>query len=140
MEAHVTPRWWTRPLVDGEHGRDVEVVQRKLCTVSGVYDDRTRALVRGFQSARGLAVDGVVGPLTASALGEAADHALPPQWFTRDLSPGCEGEDVAALNASLGLAGPLFDDSTRKAVLRFQSSRALPLSGVCDLRTALTLP
>ena len=46
----MTPRWWTRPLVDGETGRDVEVVQRKLCTVSGVYDDATRALVRGFQS------------------------------------------------------------------------------------------
>lgn len=135
------PKWYTRPLVDGEVGRDVQVVQRKLGTISGVYDEATRALVRGYQQRLGLNVDGVVGPLTANALGESADHALTPDWFSRTLDAGCEGEDVAGLRASLALTtGTLFDEETRKAVLRFQSAHGLPLSGSCDLRTALTLP
>lgn len=137
----MTPKWWTRSLVEGESGRDVQVVQRKLGAVSGVYDDATRALVRGYQQRLGLAVDGVVGPLTANALGESADHALAPVWFSRTLIAGCEGEDVVGLRASLALpASPLFDEQTRKALLRFQSSHGLPLSGMCDLRTAMTLP
>ena len=137
----MTPKWWTRPLVDGEVGRDVSVVQRKLGCVSGIYDEATRALVRGYQQRLGLDVDGVVGPLTANALGESADHALTPDWFSRTLNAGCEGEDVACLRASLTLpAGTLFDEETRKAVLRFQSANGLPLSGMCDISTALTLP
>lgn len=136
-----TPKWWTRPLCDGEQGRDVEVVQRKLAVCSGIYDDITRAHVRGFQQKVGLECDGVVGPLTAGALGEAADHALPPEWFTRNLKAGCEGEDVAGLRASLGLsAGNLYDEETRRAVLRFQSARGLELSGVVNVRFALMLP
>ena len=135
------PKWYTRPLVDGEMGRDVDVVQRKLGCIEGSYSDSTRAHVRGFQRKVGLETDGVVGPLTASALGEAADHALPPPWFSRDLKAGFEGEDVAGLRASLGLpAGKLFDEETRRAVLRFQSARGLELTGNCDARFALLLP
>lgn len=135
------PKWWTRSLVDGERGRDVDVVQRKLGCLSGVYDDSTRAHVRGYQRKVGLTVDGIVGPLTAGALGEAADHALPPPWFSRDLEAGFIGEDVAGLRASLGLpAGNLFDEDTRRAVLRFQSARGLELTGNCDVRFALLLP
>lgn len=135
------PKWWTRPLIEGEVGRDVEVVQRKLGILSGVYDDITQAHVRGFQQQFGLMVDGVVGPLTANALGEAADHALPPEWFSRNLEAGCEGEDVAGLRASLGLpAGNLYDDETRRAVLRFQSANGLELTGVVNARFSLMLP
>lgn len=136
-----TPKWYTRPLVAGESGRDVDVVQRKLGTLSGVYDDATRALVRGYQRRLGLEPDGVVGPLTAGALGESADHTLPPEWFSRTLGAGLVGEDVAGLRATLALpAGDLYDEDTRKAVLRYQSSRGLPLTGMVDLSVALTLP
>lgn len=135
------PKWYTRPLAGGETGRDVDVVQRKLAVFSGVYDDATMAHVRGFQTHLGLDPDGIVGPLTARALGEAADHDLPPEWFSRTLTNGCEGEDVVRLRASLRLpAGSLFDEETRRAVLRFQSARGLPLSGRVDMHTALTLP
>lgn len=135
------PKWWTRSLVDGERGRDVDVVQRKLGCMSGVYDDATKAFVRGLQQKANLTVDGVVGPLTAGVLGEAADHALPPVWFSRNLEAGDKGEDVAGLRASLGLpAGDLFDDETRRAVLRFQSSHGLELNGKATLPFALMLP
>ena len=135
------PKWWTRSLCDGERGRDVDVVQRKLGCMSGVYDDNTKAFVRGFQQKVGLTVDAVVGPLTAGALGEAADHALPPVWFSRNLEAGFEGEDVTALRESLGLsAGNLYDDETRRAVLRFQSAHGLELTGRVNVRFALLLP
>ena len=135
------PKWFTRSLVDGERGRDVDVVQRKLAVFTGTYDDATRAHVRGFQRQTGLEVDGVVGPLTANALGEAADHALPPEWFTRDLCLGMQGEDVAGLRASLGLAeSTLYDDETRRAVLRFQSANGLKLTGNVNVGFALVLP
>lgn len=137
----MTPRWYTRPLVDGESGRDVQIVQRKLGVLTGVYDDATRALVRGYQKRCGLEPDGVVGPLTAGALGESADHSLPPVWFSRTLRAGFSGEDVADLRATLDLpAGDLYDEMTRKAVLRYQSAKGLSLSGVVDLSVALTLP
>lgn len=135
------PKWYTRPLVAGESGRDVDVVQRKLGILSGVYDDATRALVRGYQRRLGLEPDGVVGPLTAGALGEAADHALPPIWFERTLEAGFMGKDVAGLREALALPeGEVYDDLTRRAVLRYQSSRGLPLTGIVDLSVALTLP
>ena len=137
----MTPQWYTRPLHGGESGRDVEVVQSKLGILTGVYDDGTRALIRGLQRTLGLTVDGVVGPLTANALGEAADHALPPVWFSRDLRIGCEGEDVASLRSSLGLpSGSSYDDETRRAVLRFQSAHGLELSGVVNVGIAMQLP
>ena len=136
-----TPKWYTRVLRDGEMGRDVDVVQRKLGVFSGSYDEATQAHVRGLQRKAGLEVDGIVGPLTANALGEAADQALPPVWFSRDLRIGCEGEDVASLRSSLGLpSGSSYDDETRRAVLRFQSAHGLELSGVVNVGIAMQLP
>lgn len=38
-------------------------------TVDGIYGNQTRKAVRTFQSKNGLAVDGIVGPKTAAALG-----------------------------------------------------------------------
>ena len=134
------PKWFRRSLVSGEIGRDVEVVARKLGGASGVYDDQLIARVRGYQFATGLEVDGIVGPLTAGALGEAADSHLPPVWFTRDLSLGMTGHDVGLLRFNLDLPdGSIFDPDTKRAVLRFQSANRLPLSGVVDLPMALLL-
>jgi hypothetical protein len=48
---------------------------------------------------------------------------------------------VAGLTASLGLpSSEMFDEPVRKALLRYQSAHSLPLSGICDLATAMTLP
>lgn len=68
-----------RTLYWGVTGKDVRTVQDKLSrwkyydgSVDGVYGARTYRAVRRFQSKNGLAVDGVVGPSTAKALGMSA--------------------------------------------------------------------
>ena len=133
------PKWFRRTLVDGEVGPDVQVVARKLGGASARYDAELIARVRGYQYMTGLEMDGVVGPLTAGALGEAADAGMTPDWFTRDLSLGMTGHDVGLLNFSLGETGDMFGPDTRRAVLRFQSANRLPLSGVVDSSMALLL-
>ena len=140
MEDPLLPRWFRRTLVDGEVGPDVQVVARKLGGMSVRYDSELIARVRGYQHMTGLEMDGIVGPLTAGALGEAADAHLPPHWFTRDLSLGMTGEDVDLLRFNLDLPdGDVFDVDTHRAVLRYQSANRLPLSGVVDSRMALLL-
>lgn len=59
----------------GSSGADVEALQQQLtaaghaCTVDGKFGPATRAAVVAFQRQRGLAADGVVGPMTWQALG-----------------------------------------------------------------------
>jgi uncharacterized protein YkwD len=64
-------------LQEGSSGEAVEVLQRALQRagfdpgpVDGEFGPMTAAAVRSFQAARGLVVDGIVGPQTWSALGE----------------------------------------------------------------------
>jgi peptidoglycan hydrolase-like protein with peptidoglycan-binding domain/GH24 family phage-related lysozyme (muramidase) len=62
----------TNPFTSGE---DVRAVQRALSqagfplTADGVFGPATERAVRQFQSSRGIAVDGIVGPQTRSRLG-----------------------------------------------------------------------
>ncbi len=80
--------WWVAP------------VQRALgVPVDGVYGPVSRAAVRAFQSRRGLAVDGVVGPQTLHALGvrrqaKAAEPATPKKTTQK---PSSRGARVAAV-------------------------------------------
>ncbi len=60
----------------GSSGSVVTKIQQRLreggyytYTIDGIYGSRTAAAVKKFQKARGLAVDGVCGPATLSALG-----------------------------------------------------------------------
>jgi peptidoglycan hydrolase-like protein with peptidoglycan-binding domain len=54
---------------------------------------------------------------------------------------GSQGEDVAALQVSLGLnPSAYFDESTRRAVLRFQSANNMKLTGAVNRAFALALP
>jgi peptidoglycan hydrolase-like protein with peptidoglycan-binding domain len=136
-----TPRWFTRELHGGEVGRDVQILQRKLGLASGVYDDLTQAHIRGLQRHVGLPENGVCDALTAATLGEAADHALPPEWFRRTLEPGFSGEDVAGLREALGLPnGDRFDRQTSQAVRRLRSAHGLPPSDTADISVVMLLP
>ncbi len=63
----------------GDRGEDVRWIQRRLQMhefdpgpADGVFGPRTDAAVRAFQRARKLEVDGIVGPLTTTALRQPA--------------------------------------------------------------------
>ena len=69
-------------------GEDVKQLQEKLTelgynpgTADGIFGSRTCAAVKSFQADRGLAADGVVGPLTRAAL-DAAKPADPVEIVT----------------------------------------------------------
>jgi peptidoglycan hydrolase-like protein with peptidoglycan-binding domain len=58
------------PLREGDRNADVKHAQVRLrITADGIFGPGTKAAVKRFQSAHGLAVDGVIGRATASALG-----------------------------------------------------------------------
>jgi peptidoglycan hydrolase-like protein with peptidoglycan-binding domain len=67
----VSPSWWTRPLTLGDQGEDVRAVQLLLrVEPTGVFDEATRAKVRGYQTLRQLGRTGRVDETTAIYLGE----------------------------------------------------------------------
>jgi peptidoglycan hydrolase-like protein with peptidoglycan-binding domain len=73
---------WTRNLRMGTRGEDVRAVQQLLMQagfdpgpIDGIFGGRTQAATKAFQSARGLMVDGVVGPITFGALTTPASPA-----------------------------------------------------------------
>jgi peptidoglycan hydrolase-like protein with peptidoglycan-binding domain len=67
----MTPSWYARDLVLGDQGEDVRTVQLLLrCEPTGVFDDATRAKVRGYQTLRQIKRTGRVDEITAIHLGE----------------------------------------------------------------------
>lgn len=130
----LTPSWFTRELGPGDSGDDVRVVQRRIgLPATGIYDETTERSVRGLQRKEGLPMTGNVDRKTASRVGERKRKGQVPEWFTRDLALGDHGDDVAELNALLGLS-PLhrFEPDLEAAILREQSARGLALTGVAD--------
>ncbi len=73
-----------RAIQSGRNGFDVVFLQVLLKNlgyysgrITGYYDAATLAAVRAFQTAEGIAVDGVVGPVTFYRLGRHNAHAAP---------------------------------------------------------------
>lgn len=101
------------------------------------YDGGVELGVRQFQQARGLTVDGIIGPETFRALEEA-------RWRLGDrvlfYSPGksMAGDDVGALQRRLlelgfdcGKPDGVFGGQTSAALRDFQRNTGLPADGTC---------
>ncbi|MDQ7908258.1 penicillin-insensitive murein endopeptidase [Phytohabitans sp. ZYX-F-186] len=98
------------------HGHDVPA--------DGQFTSSVDTAVRAFQSARGLGVDGIVGPRTWAAL-------------VVTIGRGASGPAVRAVqeqlnekrNAGLAVSGT-FDDATHAAVVAFQGHAAIAADGI----------
>jgi peptidoglycan hydrolase-like protein with peptidoglycan-binding domain len=161
--AHVA-RAFSRILRDGERGSDVKQLQSWLnylgyrVASSGVFGSITLGAVKRFQASRHLVVDGVVGPITASAIQAAvglrqrklSGHSSSGDGsggpvFTRTLSYGDTGNDVKTLQTWLidvglpvGVSGA-FGPVTEEQVRAFQAASKLTVDGVVGPVTAAAL-
>ncbi|WP_432105789.1 D-Ala-D-Ala carboxypeptidase family metallohydrolase [Streptomyces sp. bgisy091] len=82
---------WTRTLKEGMSGNDVTQLQIRVAgypgynsvlAIDGSYGPATKAAVTRFQSAYGLAADGVAGPDTQAKLYALQDNDCTPIHFT----------------------------------------------------------
>jgi peptidoglycan hydrolase-like protein with peptidoglycan-binding domain len=136
----------TRLLKIGVRGTDVLQLQQALQATGydpggndGVFGARTAAAVRAFQTARGIAVDGVIGAQSRSMFAsvlEASQHASALDPSGPILRPGDRGEDVRGLQAVLKSAGydpgpidGVYGDLTTAAVKRFQRAAGIGVDG-----------
>ena len=144
----------------GSSGETVRSLQAQLKrlnyytgSVDGVYGNQTEAAVRAFQQASQLPVDGKVGTQELAALESrspvpaAVVQAPAPIALSRtQLSLGETNADVGYLQDGLRSAGYFNGNSTqyygsitRQAVIDFQRSRGLNITGVADAMTLESL-
>jgi peptidoglycan hydrolase-like protein with peptidoglycan-binding domain len=118
-------------------GRQVELVQHALgLAVDGVYGPETESAVRSFQSAHGLTVDGIVGPETSAAMRDGASAVASSAGVRSDAvdvsseSQG-SGNAVSRLQYALHLSTDGdFGPATEAAVRRLQARHGLTVDGV----------
>jgi hypothetical protein len=95
---------------------NVREIQRRLAAlgfdpgpIDGEPGPRTRAATAAFQRARGLAADGIAGPLTLAALARdeapsiLRDRLLPPEWTPRAAMRGIVVHWTAGAHRASGL-------------------------------------
>lgn len=126
----------------GDEGPAVRDIQDRLAALGfdshgdprAVFAEGTHDAVTGFQRAKGLEPDGVVGPDTWRALYEAGYRLGDRILLMR--RPMMRGEDVAELQSRLnglgfdsGKVDGIFGPETEEAVLDFQRNRFLAEDG-----------
>jgi N-acetylmuramoyl-L-alanine amidase len=127
---------------EGDEGGAIRDIQDRLdalgygCSADprGTFESATRQAVLLFQKAKGLDADGIVGPDTWRSLYEAGYRFGDRLLFLR--RPMMRGEDVSELQSRMSVLGfdpgkidGIFGSGTEKAVLEFQSNRALAEDG-----------
>jgi peptidoglycan hydrolase-like protein with peptidoglycan-binding domain len=148
----------------GSQGSAVRLCQERLnahgdrVTMDGNFGRQTDGAVRRFQAAKGLTVDGVVGPITAAALMAHPTQAPAPSTTPTPaptgstaltgspaLRRGAQGAQVRTLQQALTAAGFRcvidgdFGSQTERQVRAYQASRALVVDGVVGPQTATAL-
>lgn len=164
----------TRTLDVGAEGQDVSALQRVLKEkgyfnypdITGFFGNATKAAVQSFQKVEGIVSTGSpdvtgfgrVGPQTLSALNRlpGVDAGISNTYtFTRDLSPGMEGDDVRELQrflnrfgylvsasgpGSLGNETTFFGQGTYTALIKFQIASGIkPADGILNAITRLKI-
>lgn len=127
----------------GDRGEPVFDVQQRLRSLGygidgdrlGVFGDGTQRAVSEFQAARGLPVDGIVGPDTWRSLVDAG-HRLGDRLLYHRV-PMLRGDDVAELQARLNSLGfdtgkvdGIFGPDTLDGLIDFQHNRGLAEDGI----------
>ena len=112
----------------GMRGAPVKRLQERLSIeADGIFGSATEAAVRDFQKSAGLAVDGIAGPDTFTALG-LNELVL--------LRVGTRGDTVRKLQEALGIdADGKFGPATEKAVKAFQMANGLDVDGLAGPET-----
>lgn len=126
----------------GDQGPAVRDIQDRLAALGfesgedrrSMFGEGTTAAVAAFQKAKGLDVDGIVGPNTWRSLYEAGYRLGDRLLFLR--RPMIRGEDVAELQSRLNSLGfdsgkvdGIYGPDTETAVIDFQSNRHLAEDG-----------
>jgi peptidoglycan hydrolase-like protein with peptidoglycan-binding domain len=139
----------------GSTGPAVATLQRQLTAAGydtrgadGVFGQVTLAALLHFQNDHGLSADGVAGPATWAALGQAgarpapAPAPAPTSGAHPTLQRGASGNDVKQLQQLLTSAGfstggvdGSFGPATANAVTGYQASRGLGADGVVGAAT-----
>jgi N-acetylmuramoyl-L-alanine amidase len=126
----------------GDEGAAVKDIQERLHALGfptspdplSSFAGGTEEAVRAFQKARGLQVDGIVGPDTWRSLYEAGFRLGDRMLFLR--RPMMRGEDVSEIQSRLSSLGfdvgkvdGIFGPKTEEAIIEFQHNRNLAEDG-----------
>ena len=138
---------WCPRLSRGSRGNAVRELQRLLANrgynvgnIDGIFGNRTRNAVMGFQRAQNLNVTGVVDIETWRALGR--DCRRPDAEYCPILRPGSRGSGIRFLQSLLARAnyypGPIdgiYGSATERAVRAFQRDNNITPTGIVDEST-----